>query len=142
MPVTGDNFTVFHDSLDRASSSGKFMDVFYDRFISSSIDVEKIFNDTDMDRLKRKLKSSLHMMTMLVDNEPGTEMYIGHLARVHDRYNIPPEMFIVWMDLLIEAVRVCDQEFDDRTEAIWREVIGKGIAIMIQGSAAKVIDDL
>jgi len=67
-------------------------------------------------------------------------MYIGHLARVHDRYSIPPEMFSVRMNLLIEAVRVCDHEFDDRTETIWREVIGKGIAIMMCGSDAKVID--
>jgi len=44
------------------------------------------------------------------------------------------------MDLLIEAVRACDQEFDDRTETVWREVIGRGIAIMTQGADAKVID--
>ena len=140
MSISEQDLVAFHESLDRASNSGKFLDVFYDGFIASSIDVEMIFKDTDMNRLKRKLKSSLHMMTMLVDNEPGTEMYIGHLARVHDRYNIPPEMFSLWMDLLIEAVRVCDQEFDDRTETVWREVIGRGIAIMTQGADAKVID--
>ena len=140
MPISEQDLTVFHDSLDRASNSGRFMDVFYDGFIASSIDVEKIFKDTDMDRLKRKLKSSLHMMTMLVDDVPGTEMYVGHLARVHDRYHIPPEMFSVWMDLLIEAVRDCDTEFDDKTEAVWRDVIGRGISIMTQGSDAKVID--
>ena len=140
MSISEEDFVVFHESLDRASSSGNLMDVFYYGFIASSIDVEKIFKDTDMDRLKRKLKSSLHMMTMLVDNEPGTEMYLGHLARVHDRYSIPPEMFNVWMDLLIEAVRVCDEEFDDKTETVWREVIGRGIAIMTQGADAKVID--
>ena len=44
------------------------------------------------------------------------------------------------MDLLIEAVRECDSEFDERVEAIWRDVIGKGIAIMTQGSEAKVFD--
>lgn len=140
MSISEQDLVNFHESLDRASGSGKFMDVFYDGFIASSIDVEMIFKDTDMDRLKRKLKSSLHMMTMLVDNEPGTEMYVGHLARVHDRYHIPPEMFNVWMDLLIEAVRVCDQEFDARTEKIWRQVIGRGIAIMAQGADAKVIE--
>ena len=140
MAVSEQDLVDFHDSLDRASNSGRFMDVFYDGFVASSIDVEKIFKDTDMERLKRKLKSSLHMMTMLVDDAPGTEMYIGHLARVHDRYSIPPEMFNVWMDLLIEAVRECDSEFDDSVEAIWRDVIGEGIAIMTQGSEAKVFD--
>lgn len=142
MSISEQDLVTFHESLDRASNSGKFMDVFYDGFIASSIDVEMIFKDTDMERLKRKLKSSLHMMTMLVDNEPGTEMYIGHLARVHDRYSIPPEMFNVWMDLLIEAVSTCDHEFDDETEAVWRDVIGKGIAIMTQGPDAQVIDAL
>ena len=66
MAVSEQDLVDFHDSLDRASNSGRFMDVFYDGFIASSIDVEKIFKDTDMGRLKRKLKSSLHMMILAI----------------------------------------------------------------------------
>jgi len=68
MSISVQDLVAFHESLDQASNSGKFLDVLYDGFIASSIDVEMIFKDTDMNRLKRKLKPSLHMMTMLVDN--------------------------------------------------------------------------
>jgi truncated hemoglobin YjbI len=93
-----------------------------------------------MGRLKRKLQSSLHMMTMLADGIPGTEMYMGHLAKVHDRYHIPPEFFEIWLDVLIDAVKQFDTEFNDEVEAAWRKVIGKGIEIMSAGKSARVLD--
>lgn len=140
MCISEHDLSIFHDSLNRASASGRLTDVFYDGFVSSSIDIEKIFKDSDMNRLKRKLQSSLHMMTMLADGIPGTEMYMGHLAKVHDRYHIPPEFFNIWLDVLIEAVRTFDAEFDDEIEAVWRKVIGIGIEIMSEGKAARVSD--
>lgn len=140
MDISEQDLSIFHESLNRASGSGHLTDVFYDGFIASSIDIEKIFKDSDMGRLKRKLQSSLHMMTMLADGIPGTEMYMGHLAKVHDRYHIPPEFFEIWLDVLIDAVKQFDTEFDDEVEAAWRKVIGKGIEIMSAGKSARVLD--
>ncbi|HBE91644.1 MAG TPA: hypothetical protein DDW55_03630 [Gammaproteobacteria bacterium] len=86
-----------------------------------------------MGRLKRKLKSSLHMMTLLIDESPGIEMYVAHLSRVHDSYQIPASMYQIWLDTLIDAARRCDPLFDSGLEVIWREVLGKRIAIMAAG---------
>lgn len=138
MTIFDSDVKLFHESLERASANGAFLDVFYDSFISSSTDIREIFRETDMERLKRKLKSSLHMMTLLVDNVPGSEMYMGHLARVHGHYHIHPQMFDSWLDSLIQAVAACDREFTPQTEAAWRKVIGRGIDIMLQGTEAKV----
>ena len=86
-----------------------------------------------MGRLKRKLKSSLHMMTLLVDESPGVDMYVAHLSRVHDSYRIPAALYQVWLDTLIEAVQRCDPLFDRNLESIWRNVLSRGIAIMAAG---------
>lgn len=140
MTITEHELAIFHASLNRASANGSFLDAFYDGFTSSSIDIENIFKDSDMDRLKRKLQSSLHMMTMLADDIAGTEMYMGHLAKVHDRYHIPPEFFDIWLDVLIDATREFDEEFDEQTETVCRKVIGKGIEIMSVGNTARIVD--
>jgi truncated hemoglobin YjbI len=138
MAITENDLRLFHESLERASADSRFLDLFYDGFISSSEEIRQIFINSDMDRLKRKLKSSLHMLTLLADDAPGSEMYMGHLARVHGRYHIHPEMFDMWLDSLVSAVALCDSEFSPQIEDAWRNVIGRGIDIMLQGSKASV----
>jgi hemoglobin-like flavoprotein len=133
MTVTEDEILQFHASLDRASANPVFLDAFYDSFMSSSGDIAGYFEHTDMGRLKRKLKSSLHMMTLLVDESPGVDMYVAHLSRVHDSYRIPAALYQVWLDTLIEAVQRCDPLFDRNLESIWRHVLSRGIAIMAAG---------
>lgn len=133
MIVSEEDIDLFHASLERASSNPVFLDTFYDSFMSNSSDIPKYFEHTDMDRLKRKLKSSLHMMTLLIDESPGIEMYVAHLSRVHDSYQIPAGMYQVWLDTLIAAAQRCDPLYDSSLEVVWRGVLGKGIAIMAAG---------
>lgn len=131
---------LFHASLDRASANPVFLDAFYDGFMLRSDEIKAYFEHTDMGRLKRKLKSSLHMMSLLVDRSPGIEMYIAHLSRVHNGYNIPAHLYDIWLDALIDAVRRCDLSFDQRTEEVWRRVLGEGIAIMTAGIGSHDMD--
>ena len=131
MTGTQKDVLLFHQSLDRASAEGTFFDDFYNSFIASGEDVASFFSNTDMERQKRKMKSSLHMMTMLIDETPGADMYMEHLARVHHRYEIPASMYQVWLDALIDTVRKNDPEFSGELEQVWRRVIGKGIEIMV-----------
>ncbi len=133
MDVSENDLAQFHASLDRATANPVFLDAFYDNFMSSSDDIPLYFKHTDMGRLKRKLKSSLHMMTLLVDQSPGVEMYVSHLSRVHDSYQIPASLYSVWLNTLIEAVDRCDPLFNAQMEKIWRDVLGRGIAIMAAG---------
>jgi hypothetical protein len=135
VPVSDEDIRLFHASLDRASAcpEGDFLGVFYDGFMASSSGVASLFERTDMERLKRKLKSSLHMMTMLADDAPGVEFYVEYLGRVHNRYQITEDMYHAWLDALIVSVRQCDPEFTPGLEQVWRRVLGRGIAIMVAG---------
>lgn len=135
MTILKGDVRLFHESLDRATASGNFVDNFYDGFMKSDKNVSAFFSNTDMDRLKRKLKSSLHMITMLVDDTPGADMYMEHLAKVHHKYMIPAPMYEVWLDALIASVQKNDTEFTPELEQVWRRVIGKGIDVM--SAAAK-----
>ena len=121
---------LFHASLERATAHPEFLDTFYDRFFRSGEDIEALFSNTDMDRLKRKLKSSLRMITRQVDHEPGVEMYIQHLARLHHGYAIPPAMYQQWLEALIRTASECDAEFNAEIEQAWRDAINPAIEMM------------
>ena len=116
MDVASSDIRVFHESLERVCADDSFLDLFYEGFMGSDEHVAGFFTNTDMARQKRKLRSSLQMLTKLIDDEPGADMYMGTLARVHDRYHIPPQMYLLWLDSLIDAVRQCDPVIRSRRD--------------------------
>ena len=58
--------------------------------------------------------------------------YLDRIAERHgrDKLDIRPELYEVWLDALVTTARELDDEFDDETEAVWREMIRPGIEIM------------
>lgn len=127
----------FRRSLERATSEPEFLDRFYKSFMAISPKIQRVFEGTDMARLKRKLKSSLKAMTLAVDDAPGAEEYMRFLGKTHRRLNLEPAHFDLWKGSLLKTAAECDPEFDDRTQAIWAEVIGNGIRLMRAGMDAK-----
>ena len=120
----------FHASLDRVLASPDFIDLFYRNFFEAHSDVAEYFAHTDMRKQKRKLGASLTILTELHDGNPGSELYVGYLGRLHAGYNIPPRMYDLWLDALIASVSSCDAAFNPELEALWREVMSHGIARM------------
>jgi hemoglobin-like flavoprotein len=126
----------FHASLARASSDPRFLDVFYARFIGSSRDVAVVFAGKDMEQLKRKLRSSLHVMTLAVDGAPGADMYLDYLGKIHTRLDIAPRMYDTWLDALVATAAECDPQFTRDLDAVWRAVVGAGVR-MIKDAATE-----
>lgn len=127
----------FHRSLDRAMAEPGFLDRFYDAFMAISPEIRRVFEDTDMGRLKRKLKSSLHVMTLAVDEAPGADDYLRFLGKTHRRFNLAPAHFELWKGSLLKTAAECDPKFDAEIEAIWSEVIGGGIELMRAGMQSR-----
>jgi hemoglobin-like flavoprotein len=121
---------VFHASLARVSTDPRFLDRFYNGFLGRSEEIAAIFAQTDMARLKQKLQSSLHVITLALDDAPGADRYLDYLGRVHERIHIRPELYAQWLDALVGAVRSTDPLFDKEIEGVWRHVLGKGIELM------------
>jgi len=127
----------FHRSLDRATAEPDFLDRFYRSFMAISPKIQRIFAGTDMARLKRKLKSSLHVMTLAVDESPGADDYLRFLGKTHRRFELDPAHFDLWKGSLLKTAAECDPDFDDEIQAIWAEVIGNGIEVMRIGMASR-----
>jgi len=124
----------FDRSLARCVATGKFVDLFYERFLAASPRVQAKFEGTDFERQKRALRASLHMMLLAAQDEADRlDHHLGFLARRHgsSQLDIGPEMYELWLDSLLATVREIDPECGPEVEDAWKQVMRIGIRYMI-----------
>lgn len=121
----------FNDSLERMPG-GRFLERFYELFMAASPEVRAKFERTDFRRQRRVLKASLYMMMLAVEGRLEARVHLDEIARRHSRADlgIRPELYDLWLDCLIAAVREHDPRFDPETERAWRAVLRPGIEVM------------
>ena len=122
---------LFNDSIERCSLKPEFLSRFYALFIASSDEVAKKFARTDLKKQARILKVSLYIL-MMASGEAERAAHLERLARRHSRaeLDIKPELYDLWLDRLVQAVREVDPLFDAETETAWRRVLQPGIEFM------------
>jgi len=122
----------FAGSLARCLAIPAFLTRFYEVFADSSPEVAKRFKDTDFEKQKRALSSSLYVMIMALEGGGAALVYLEQIARRHSRgdLDIGPEMYDVWLDCLVQAVKEHDPQASDDTETLWRDAMRPGIEFM------------
>lgn len=130
-----DYLAVFSASYDRAlkfdEEKRQFLDRFYEIFVAKSPKIAQLFKDTQMGAQKTMLQDSLfYMKDFFLWKEPNE--YMKRIAAVHSQagVNVRPELYDVWLDSLIEAVKEYDPEFDSEAELAWRITLSPGITYM------------
>jgi hemoglobin-like flavoprotein len=122
---------LFNDSIERCSCSPDFLRRFYTLFLASSDTVAKKFEHTDLRKQARMLKTSLYIM---MSASCGSEqiVHLERLAKLHSRaeLDIKPELYDLWLDRLVQAVKEFDPMFDPQTETAWRRALQPGIEFM------------
>lgn len=127
--MTEDYLQIFNDSYEDCTADPLFLDRFYNKFISSSEIVAEKFKMTNMEDQKNVLLSSLAYM-MFANKKPDT---LSSIAISHNKnhLDIDPDLYVVWLDCMIEAVRETDSRFGEHTEKAWRITMKPGIDYMI-----------
>lgn len=125
------DFELFNDSIERCSCKPEFLHRFYTLFLASSDTVAKKFERTDLRKQARLLKTSLYIM-MLASGESERIVHLERLAKRHSRaaLDIKPELYDLWLDRLVQAVKEFDPMFDMETETAWRRMLQPGIEFM------------
>lgn len=123
---------LFNDSLERCTRASGFLDRFYDLFLASSEEVAKKFKHTDFRKQKRALRSSLYMMMQATEGRAEGDAHLERIAGLHSRsqLGIKPELYELWLDCLIRAVKEFDRSWDSETERVWRNMMRAGIEFM------------
>ncbi len=117
--------------LSREVEEQAFFEAFYERFIASSPAVAAKFRHTDMARQRAMLKKSFyHLLAFYASSH--ADYYLQQVAISHDRAHrdIPPALYDLWLETLIDTVRDFDEQFDDDVELAWRLVMTPGIVFM------------
>jgi hemoglobin-like flavoprotein len=121
---------VFDGSLRRCEAVPYFLDLFYEKFLASSPEVRKKFAKTDFIHQKRALTASFHLLLLAAEDETrGPDRYLTDVAARHGggELDIGAELYDLWLDSLLAAVRECDPEVSPAVEKAWEDVMMVGI---------------
>ena len=117
-------------SLGRLCACTPFFDRFYDVFLASSPKVQEKFAGTNFYKQKRALQISLYaMLRHMRDQDPEANEYLGEIADRHNHtgLNIGAELYDLWLDSLLAAVKECDPEWTEELAALWERSMSQGI---------------
>jgi hemoglobin-like flavoprotein len=120
-------------SLSRCLENPGFLERFYELFMASSEEVREKFRDTDFSRQRAVLRDSLYAMMTAAGTASGpAHLALEDLARRHSRaeLDVRPELYTLWLDTLIQAVKECDASFSEELEEAWRGSLSAGIELM------------
>jgi hemoglobin-like flavoprotein len=124
---------LFNDSLARCLRSGQFFQRFYEIFLASSAEVRDKFRATDFRKQRRMLQTSFYMLVEFITlGWPECQAYLERIAATHSRLgrDIPPHLYELWLDSLLQAVKEHDGLYSPQIENAWRHLMGAGIAFL------------
>jgi len=134
--VPSPSVETFLASLKRCLAAAGFLESFYERFVGSSEEVREKFRNTDMKRQARVLEESLYVVANAVQGEENSlaRGALPTLAARHGRkgLDIPPGLYDLWIECLVETARTHDPQFGPAIEVAWRETLAFGADYMRQ----------
>jgi hypothetical protein len=114
---------LFNDSFERCMKDSDFLDRFFDIFMSMSDDIRLMFEVVDMERQKKMILLGLPIMMVAHNDNHALDHYTKKLFKM----GIPSHVYPVWLESMIEAVKICDKRFDEQIEKSWRHLLAPGI---------------
>jgi hemoglobin-like flavoprotein len=130
--MTDAELALFHDSLTRCTSHPQFLERFYALFLAASDEVRHQFRQTDLQKQRRLLQASFYILMLEADGKPEGSVSLERIALLHSQQHldIPPHLYDLWLDCLVQAVRAYDPQWTSETERLWRRMMAKGIVFM------------
>ena len=130
--MTDAELALFNDSLTRCTSDPRFLERFSELFLASSDEVRHKFSQTDFLKQRRLVQASFHMMMLAATSDPVGTAHFERLAALHSQthLDIPPHLYDLWLDCLVQAVKACDRQWTPETERVWRSMMANGMAFM------------
>ncbi len=121
----------YHRVIETQGGNPEFFDLFYKKFLSSSPEIYEKFRNTDMQKQKKMLKKSFYNLLIFYGSNQADD-YIEKIAISHNQshLNIRPELYDLWLNILMETLSECDPEYSSDVELAWRLVLTPGITYM------------
>ena len=118
-------------SYGRCCASPTFFDTFYRLFTGSSPAVREKFVNTDMSAQKHLLRAGILNLVLYARGMPDSKLRAIGQSHSREGFDIRPELYDLWLDSLLLAVAAHDRDCDAETRDAWRDVMGRGIAVIM-----------
>ncbi len=112
-------------SYGRMLAHGGLFERFYDILIQRSPKVARMFAHTDLSQQYELLEQSITMSLLFPQGNVIANQAVARIraSHRHDRLNIEPAMYELWLDSLMQAFAEHDPFFSDELEADWRRLL-------------------
>ncbi len=126
---------IFDESYERVlkihHNDQSFFETFYKAFVAADERVAAHFTHTDMEKQQRMLEKSFYRLVVFYATNYADD-YLEQVAMRHSKValNVIPELYDIWLDVLIETVAEYDPHYNDNVELAWRLVLSTGITYM------------
>ncbi len=117
-------------SYGRCCASPQFFDTFYRLFTASSPQVREKFLNTEMPTQKQLLRAGILTLVLHARGMPDSKLRAIGQSHAREGFDIRPELYDLWLDSLLQAIRAHDHAADEGDLAAWREVLEPGIALI------------
>jgi len=117
-------------SYGRCCASSNFFDTFYRQFLASSPAIREKFARTDMTAQKHLLRAGILNLVLYARGMSDTKLRALGQSHSREGFDIRPELYDLWLEALLLAVKEHDQEATSDDLSAWREVLGKGINLI------------
>ncbi|UII30684.1 hypothetical protein LVD17_20535 [Fulvivirga ulvae] len=133
--ATTDKITLVQNSYGRCLNNGDMLDTFYQKFLSSNVEVAERFRKTDFEQQHKLLRHGINLMIMYAAGNIAGLAGLKRIKESHSRVklNIEPRFYILWKGALLSAIIHHDKKFDRETREAWNEVLDKGIEFVTSG---------
>ena len=130
--IDQNRIAVFSTSLARCLADPAFITRFYDLFVDTSPEAAEKFRNTNFERQRRAMGTSLYVIVLALEQGEAAMSYLDRVARQHGRneLDIRPELYDAWLRCLIQSVEEYDPLFSEDVETVWREAMQFGIQYM------------
>ncbi|MNF32174.1 hypothetical protein SAMN05216229_101319 [Geopseudomonas sagittaria] len=117
-------------SYGRCCASPSFFDTFYQHFLASSPAIRDKFTKTDMSSQKHLLRAGILNLVLYARGMSDTKLRALGQSHSREGFDIRPELYDLWLDSLMLAVREHDSAATSEDLSAWREVLNKGINVI------------
>lgn len=117
-------------SYGRCCASQSFFDTFYQHFLDSSPAIREKFAKTDMGAQKHLLRAGILNLVLYARGMSDTKLRALGQSHSREGFDIRPELYDLWLDSLMLAVREHDSAATSEDLSAWREVLNKGINVI------------
>lgn len=119
-------------SYGRCCRAPDFFDTFYRIFLASSPEVRAKFANTNMQAQKLLLRQGIMNVVLYARGMPDTKLRALGCSHSRKAMDIRPELYLLWTDSLLKTISEHDPEADAGTLTAWREVIQKGVSVILE----------